>query len=269
MKPLLKWVGGKTQILQQVLALFPKSCVNYHEPFAGGGSVFLGMNIAISGKTFVSDINPHLINFYQVIQQSPEEFIACSCALKSEFESSTDKEAFYYKIRDWFNTKTLSSLDSAVVFLFLNKTCFRGVYREGPSGFNVPYGHYKSPEIFCEEDIRQTSNKIRNIVFRCQSFEESMKDVGKDDFVYLDPPYVPENTTSFVGYVANGFDKHEQLFDIVKNLPCPFVMSNSGTDVVKSAFLAPYTIQSLSTRRAIHSKDPSSRTEEVLISKAP
>ena len=269
MKPILKWVGGKTQILTQVLALFPETCVNYHEPFLGGGSVLLGMTMRVSGRIFASDVNPLLINLYQVVQQTPEELIACVRVLKNEFETCEDKEAFYYKIRDWFNTKTLSNTESAAVFLFLNKTCFRGVYREGPHGFNVPYGHYTSPEIFHEEDVREMSKKIQNVVFTCQSFEESLKNVTPGDFVYVDPPYVPENTTSFVGYVAGGFDRHEQLFTLLKNLPCRFVMSNSGVDVVKSMFPAPYTIQSLSARRAIHSKDPSARTDEVLISMAP
>ena len=269
MKPILKWVGGKTQILNQVLALFPKTCVNYYEPFLGGGSVLLGMNIEVTGKVYASDINPLLIGVYEAVQKQPEELIVYMNVLKKEFQSSEDKEVFYYKIRDWFNTKTIQGIECAAVFLFLNKTCFRGVYREGPHGFNVPYGHYKNPEIFNETDIREMSKRIKNVVFTTQSFEESLRNIKKDDFVYVDPPYVPEHTTSFVGYTASGFDKHKELFTILKNLPCPFVMSNSGVDIVKSEFLPPYTIVSLSARRAIHSKDPSSRTEEVLISKAP
>jgi DNA adenine methylase len=269
MKPLLKWVGGKTQILEQVFALFPKTCVDYHEPFLGGGSILLGMEMEVSGTIYASDVNPRLINFYQVVQKYPEELIVCCNVLKQEFESSEDKEAFYYKIRDMFNTKSLKEIEDAATFLFLNKTCFRGVYREGPRGFNVPFGHYKTLEIFRENDIRAISKRVQDVVFTCQSFEESLKSVGKNDFVYVDPPYVPENTTSFVGYVAGGFVKHSQLFDMLKQLPCKFVMSNSGLDIVKNEFVGAYTIISISARRAIHSKDPSSRTEEVLITNTP
>lgn len=266
MKPLLKWVGGKTQILNQVLDQIPNQLQNYHEPFIGGGSVLLGVlsSKTIQGVCYASDINPHLIDFYKTIQSTPEEFITQMKQLVEDYKQSEDKEKFYYSIREKFNTSTENR---AVMFLFLNKTCFRGVYREGPHGFNVPFGHYKTFDILDEEHVRNVSILIKNVVFTCQSFEESLKMVKKGDFVYLDPPYVPEQTNSFVNYTAHGFkmEDHMKLFDDIKKLPCSFSMSNSDVEFVRQQF-SNYSIISFPVRRAIHSKDPSTKTNEVIIS---
>jgi len=150
----------------------------------------------------------------------------------------------------------------SVKFIFLNKTCFRGVYREGPKGFNVPFGHYKNVNIIDDENIRLVSKLIKNVHFNHASFEYISP--GKGDFVYLDPPYAPINVTSFVGYTAKGFTEHQQLFDFCKSFPCKWLMSNASVPLVRETF-AGHLMKVISCRRAINSKNPESRADEVLV----
>lgn len=258
--PLLKWVGGKTQILDSVLSRFPPSFDNYHEPFVGGGSVLLGLlesPIEVRGTLYASDLNPYLIHFYSTLRDRPDELIA---AVK-RIPCSTEEE--YYDLRTRFNaTRSELSLDTAAQFLLLNRTCFRGVYREGPSGFNVPFGHYKNPYVIDEDEVRATSAKLANVVFTAQSFESALERAEPHDFAYLDPPYVG----TFVGYNAGGFPEatHNLLFQKTKELPCPFLMSNSDHPTVRAAF-PDHNIESVKVRRAIHSKNPAETAGEVLI----
>jgi DNA adenine methylase len=159
---------------------------------------------------------------------------------------------------------------SAAMLLFLNKTCFRGVYREGPRGFNVPFGNYKNPSIFEPEYIRSVSVLIKDVIFVTQSFESSLEKVSSGDFVYMDPPYAPENDTSFVKYTKDGFGKgnHELLFRLVREKCGAFVLSNADVKLVRDSFPEPlYSTQVISCRRSINSKNPESRTNEVLVSR--
>jgi DNA adenine methylase len=282
MKPFLKWVGGKTQILDEVLDLFPFEMDNYHEPFLGGGSVLLAVLSTpsrILGKVYASDINPVLISLYQNIQTDPDGLIAELRSLTEEFgrcgtvgvnrnpttleEALTSPESYYYWIRRQFNRQP-----SPAMFLFLNKTCFRGVYREGPNGFNVPYGHYKNPGILDEEHLREVSRLIQGVVFRTRNFQESLADVRAGDFVYLDPPYAPDSHSSFVSYTASGFslENHQTLFKTVQSLPSHFLMSNSDTTLVRDAFAGgPYTVDTVLCKRTINSKNPTATASELLI----
>jgi len=263
MKPILKWVGGKTQILQKVLDKFPAEINDYHEPFMGGGSVFLGVlsspSIKVKGTVYASDANPHLVALYKKVQADPEGFIR-----DMELICKDLSEERYYLVRGEFNKEPTPSR-----FLYLNKTGFRGLYREGPNGFNVPFGHNKAPKVYDADHIREVSRIIKDVVFTCQSFKESLERVGDArDFVYLDPPYAPENATSFVSYTSSGFgkDEHELLFHMTRTLLCPFLMSNSNVTVVRDAFPEPqFTTEIVVARRAINSKDPSAHTNEVLI----
>lgn len=282
MKPFLKWVGGKTQILDQVLAAFPNRIDNYYEPFVGGGSVLLAVlsrpDILIQGRIYASDVNPHLISVYTAIQQDVEGFLCELKELCDVFHSlgghvvhrdpatledaKTSRESYYYWIR-----KQMNEQPRPAMFVFLNKTCFRGVYREGPRGFNVPYGHYKQPAIFDPDHLRAVSRLLQRVVFSVCSFETALQGVQAGDFVYLDPPYVPLNTTSFTSYVRDGFDKHEELFRLCKQLPSKFLMSNHAVQLVCDSFPEPtYKAKRIPVRRAIHSKDPSSTVDEVLVS---
>lgn len=289
-KPFMKWVGGKTQILKEVLDLFPKSIHNYHEPFLGGGSVLLALlthvangTITVSGKIYASDINANLIALYQHIQREPDTFILEMNKLLKEYaackgtvvnrkaatlEEATSPESYYFWIRSKFNASDKTSIQASAMLLFMNKTCFRGLYREGPNGFNVPFGNYKKTT-FDEEHIRRVSKLIKDVVFTACTFHQSLLTLEPDDFVYLDPPYAPENSKSFVSYTTDGFDleKHNELFQLCRDMKqkkVGMLMSNADVTLVKDAFPT-YNTRIISCRRAIHSKEPDARTNEVLI----
>ena len=298
-KPFMKWVGGKTQIIDDVMALFPPEMNNYHEPFLGGGSVLLALlshkmngRFKITGKIYASDVNSNLIGLYRNIQSHPEEFITEIKKLTDDFvkckgtvihrkpttieDASTSPESYYFWIRSRFNTLSKierSSVTGSAMLLFMNKTCFRGLYREGPNGFNVPFGNYKNPVIIDESRIRAVSSLIQDVIFTNCSFGESLANdvISSSDFVYLDPPYAPENNTSFVSYTSDGFgiDHHNELFKLCgefKRKNVKMLMSNADVSLVKSAFASPsYTIKVICCRRAIHSKKPDSQTNELLI----
>lgn len=268
MKPLLKWVGGKTQLLDVVLSQIPDTIRTYYEPFVGGGSVLLAVLTSRSPeRVYASDVNPALINVYQCVQSCPEAVSVCLRVL--EQEQGDDPETFYYRLRDLFNSLPPTGAESAALFLYLNRACFRGLYREGPSGFNVPYGHYKQVELPSLETLQAMSRLLAPVTFSCESFETVFPRVQAGDFVYVDPPYAPETETSFVGYIAGGFSLHETLFAGLKALPCSFLMSNADVPLVRSAFPDPvYTTRQVLARRAIHSKNPGAQTCEVLITKS-
>ena len=185
-------------------------------------------------------------------------------------EAKTSKESYYYWIRKQFNIIDKNSIEHSALFLFINKTCFRGLYREGPNGFNVPYGHYKTtPTIIKKTDLDNISNLIKDVVFKCCDYSNSIKKIKQKDFVYLDPPYVPEKKTSFVGYNLNGFDleNHKNLFQEILNLnknKIKFLLSNSKTELVLDSF-KDYKMEDVIAKRAINSKNPESKVTEVII----
>ena len=190
----------------------------------------------------------------------------------SESTYKKSREHCYYWIRDKYNNEDKNTVKSASYFIFLNKTGFRGMYREGNNGFNIPYGlkdRKTIPSIFSETDINKISKLIKDVNFNTMSFKDSIKNIKKGDFVYLDPPYAPENEDSFVGYTLDGFDleTHKLLFKNIKELDghgVKFVMSNSKVDLVTNSF-KDFTCEDAVARRAINSKKPGSKTIEVTL----
>lgn len=292
-RPFLKWVGGKTQIIYDILEKIPTEINNYHELFLGGGSVLLAVlsyqklnKIQIQNNIYAYDLNEGLINTFKNIQKNKDQLFEVLIKLRSEYnsldgeiinrsprnlsEAKSSKESYYYWSRDKFNNITdTSSIEYSALFIFLNKTCFRGMYREGPNGFNVPYGHYKkTPIMLSKEDLDNIHYLIKNVIFIKSDFRDSIKSVIEGDFVYLDPPYAPVNTKSFVGYTPSGFDlkTHKILFENIKNLNknVKFVMSNNKVDLVTDHFNE-FTIDEIITRHSINSKKPETTATEVII----
>lgn len=293
-KPFLKWVGGKTQLLETTLSKFPKEMNNYYEPFLGGGSVLLAVislqkagRIVIKGKICAYDINKDLINVYSQIQNNKDLLYEEIAMYISEHNSLTNegevnrhpsskeealisKESYYYWIRKMYNDMESNTISKAALFMILNKLCFRGLFREGPNGFNVPYGHYKTtPTIVTKHELNRISECIKDVEFRVKSFEDSVINIEKGDFVYFDPPYVPEKTTSFVEYNVKGFDMtcHKKLFDVLKELNkknVKFVMSNAKVSFVIEN-CREFHSEDIVARRAINAKRPDAKTTEVLI----
>jgi len=290
-KPFLKWVGGKTQIIQKIIQKIPTEINNYYELFLGGGSVLLAIlslqkqnKIIIKNKIYAYDINSDLINLYKHIQNNKDELYKLINFYFNEYnniketiinrkpqsieDAKTSKESYYYWIRKKYNNINKDTVECSALFMFLNKTCFRGMYREGPNGYNVPYGHYKTtPKIISKKELDYISDLIKNVEFIHSSFKDSIKNIKSNDFVYLDPPYAPENSKSFVGYVAEGFnlETHELLFNEIKKFKnINFVMSNAKVDLVMNHFKG-YNYEDITARRAINSKKPGSTTTEIII----
>ena len=293
--PFLKWVGGKSQILNSILENIPRDINNYHEIFLGGGSVLFGIltlvknnQINLSGNIYAYDINSTLINTYKCVQENPEKLYQIILQYIENYnkitiengnkkpvsieEALTSKESYYYWIRTQFNSLSINDqtkYDKAAMFIFLNKTCFRGLYRESKNGFNVPFGNYKNPEIVNLEHLKEVSLLIKNVKFECIGFDKSLINVKEGDFVYLDPPYAPENETSFTKYSLEDFtlESHNKLFTMIKELPCLFLMSNSNVPLVNNNFSSEtFMVKTILCKRSINSKNPGAKTLEVLIS---
>lgn len=301
--PLLKWVGGKTQLLHVLLQRFPKHIANYHEPFVGGGSVLLAVlmlhrlgKMTISGNVFAYDNNQPLITFYKHLQKKPQQLHQCihdcfhiydnieklktdnnpvirmsmkkTCSVSMMRQS---KESYYYYIRDTYRRcANNNSIESSALFYVLNKLGFRGLYRESRTGvFNVSFGHYKTAPICNLDDFLCISLLIRKVVFIHNDFRHSLKNANRDDFVYLDPPYAPESSSSFVGYHKDGFytNVHMELFNWLQTLQQKkvlFVMSNADVQYVRENVKA-FHVHTITARRAIHCTKPDSKAREIIV----
>ena len=229
--PFVKWVGGKRQLLDEIIPLLPKHFTTYCEPFLGGGAVLFSIQ---PSKAIVSDLNINLITAYEVIRDDVEALIE---SLKKH-ENTTE---YFYAVRDMDRDKTsyqaLSRIEKASRLIYLNKTCFNGLFRVNSSGeFNSPFGHYKNPNIVNEPVLRAVSKYFNasSITFYSEDFSETLSRIGKGGFVYLDPPYDPiSDTASFTGYNKGGFNRDEQIrlkrcCDELTQRGIKFLLSNSA-----------------------------------------
>lgn len=268
--PVVKWVGGKRQIIDEIIKYVPDSFSTYYEPFLGGGAVLFELQ---PKKAFVNDINEELMNIYEVIKDNVDELIE---GLKRH-KIKNDK-AYFYEIRELDRDREqynlLTPVERASRIIYLNKTCYNGLFRVNKSGeFNAPFGNYKNPNIVNETTLRAVSayfNKAK-IRFTCQDFEDDLKWSRKGAFVYLDPPYDPvSETASFTGYDKGGFDRNEQIrlkktCDKLNKKGIKFLLSNSATDFIMDLY-QDYKIEIIQAKRAINSKaDKRGNVDEVLV----
>lgn len=274
-KPFLKWAGGKTQLISDIKNRIPKHFVSetftYIEPFVGGGSVlFWVMNNFNVKRAIINDINPHLVNTYKTIKNYPNELVLALENLQKDFhsiENEIEKKEYYNQIRDLYNKKAEEDISQAAMFIFLNKTCFNGLYRVNRKGeYNVPMGRYNKPLICDRQNILAVSDVLQRVEITCGDFETTLDFAEKNTLFYLDPPYKPLNETSnFNAYSEFDFDDSEQirLRDFCVKLNernCHWILSNSDMKNVDSNnnffddLYSEFNIQRVFAKRSINSK---------------
>lgn len=267
--PFLKWVGGKRQLLPQIKLFLPNnlSSYTYCEPFVGGGALLFDLQ---PKHAIINDLNQELINVYNVIKNNPEELIE---DLKKHYNTSE----YFYEIRsvDRFPLfQEFNNIQRASRIIYLNKTCYNGLYRVNNSGeFNSPFGKYKNPNIVNEPVIRAVSKYLNNVDIKIFStdFETVLNNLPEHSFVYLDPPYHPlSESSNFTGYTQGGWNENNQIrlrnaCNILNEKGIKFLLSNSSSDFIKDIY-SKYNITIVKATRAINS-DSSKRgpINELLI----
>lgn len=237
--PFVKWVGGKRQLLTEIEKYLPSKFATYYEPFIGGGALLFHLQ---PKNAIINDSNAELINLYTVIKENP-------LALIEDLRKHKNEADYFYEIRSLDRNRdkfsTLTNVERASRIIFLNKTCYNGLFRVNSAGeFNTPFGRYKNPNIVNEITIKAVSlylNKA-NISIMNEDFERALQNVSKGDFVYLDPPYDPlSNSSSFTGYTQGGFDRGEQerlkdVCDLLHAKKAKFLLSNSYTNLILNLY---------------------------------
>lgn len=270
LSPILKWVGGKRQLLNEIIPMIPNSYTTYVEPFIGGGAVLFDLQ---PKKAIINDYNSELINVYIVIRDYPDELIR-----ELQFHKDNNTSEHFYAVREYDRNAEvfaqMTAVQKAARIIYLNKTCFNGLYRVNSAGqFNSPYGKYKNPNIVNEPVIRAMSKYFNEnkIIIKNEDFKETLKGLRRGAFVYLDPPYMPiSSSSSFTGYTENGFDadKQKELKEVCDKLHekgIRFLQSNSDCDFIRNLYKE-YHIKTIKAKRSINSKGNSrGEINEVLI----
>ena len=263
-KPILKWAGGKTQLLDSIFPHIPLSYKRYIEPFFGGGALFFAL---APSNSIVSDSNPELINMYQQVARFPEKVI-------SLLKEMPNEKGFFYDIRK-LNWHDLAPDFAAARTIFLNRTCFNGLYRVNKKGeFNVPFGNYKKPVICDEETIRKASYYLRDAHILCGDYLEVLKQAQKGDFIFLDPPYIPISQYSdFKRYTKEQFSEEDHIrlkneCDRLVSVGCHILLTNSNHPLVKELYSS-YSIDVVQTKRYISCKGATRKGEDVIVYKSP
>lgn len=221
-RPFIKWVGGKTQLLDEVRKSLPydfatRQHVTYVEPFIGGGAVMFWILQAYPNieHAVINDINPELICTYRIIKEDVDALIEKLATIQDEYIplSSESRKDYFIRQRVLFNTKKTTPLETAALFIFLNRTCFNGLYRVNSKGeFNVPHGKYANPRICDADNLRACSTVLQKVEIFCGDFAETGRYAGPDTLFYFDPPYKPITETSyFTSYAKEGFNDAEQI----------------------------------------------------------
>ena len=271
--PILKWAGGKRQLLREIHKRIPEKYGHYYEPFIGGGALLFDL---MPGVATINDTNPRLINFYTQVKLNPKKIIQIAKTFVHP-EVQADKfrdfskinrkgkeiKNYYYQQREIFNKRPMGDdfdlLEEAALFLYLNRTCYNGLYRENSSGgFNVPIGRYKNPDWVREKEIMDVHHALEDVVINLGDFDFILNQAKSGDLVYFDPPYEPmSKTANFTDYNAEGFDIEDQkrLLNIIKKLDkngVYFILSNSGV-MYERYENAGFDVEIVQAKRAINS----------------
>jgi len=289
LKPFIKWAGGKGQLISELEKMLPtndeKVLTKYCEPMVGGGALLFNILSKYDfQELYISDINTELINAYQVIKNDVDSLIAKLQKMQMLFlpMDENSRKLYYYSIRDKFNTTKLNcetAVDKATYFIFLNKTCFNGLYRVNRKGqFNVPMGAYKNPTICDEENLLNINKSLQNVIIICGDYSLSKSFIDKNTFVYFDPPYRPiSETSAFNSYNSEIFDDKEQIrlakfIDEINSTGAKIALSNSdpknidSNDTFFDDLYKSYSIKRISAARMINSKaDNRGKINELLI----
>lgn len=266
--PVLKWVGGKRQLLDTLRPLLPEKITTYCEPFVGGGAMLFHLKPEVA---IINDVNPELIRVYTVIKEDVEGLI-------SELRKFQNTREEFYAVRSWDRDKdyytSLSDTEKAARIIYLNKTCFNGLYRVNSKGeYNAPFGNYKNPNIVNEDLLRAVSKYFNaaQIKINSMDYKEVLQNVPDNTFVYLDPPYDPvSETSSFTGYAKGGFSRDDQIrlrecCDELDARGIKFMLSNSATEFILHQYQA-YNITIVQAKRAINSvASKRGKVDEVVI----
>lgn len=288
-RPFVKWVGGKTQLLDDIKKTLPRDLsrrneMTYIEPFVGGGAVLFWIlqeypNIT---RAVINDINAELICTYRVIKYDVENLILELSRLQNEYLSlnEVDRKKYFLAQRERFNERETSEVEIAALFIFLNRTCFNGLYRVNSKGkFNVPHGRYANPKICDKETLRADSAVLQRVEILCGDFAQTSKYAHDNVLFYFDPPYRPlTDTSAFTSYAKEGFDDAEQIrlrdfCDLIAKQKSLFVASNSdplnvdNEDVFFDHLYKMFSIKRVSAARMINSKGNGRGTiSEIMIS---
>jgi DNA adenine methylase len=265
-KPFLRWAGGKTRsipFLEKHLPPNVSSMRRYYEPFIGAGSLFFHIK---PSKAILSDNNKDLIECYETVQKRPDAILT----YLEQYLSNTCEE-YYYKMREKYNTSK-HSIARAALFIYLNKTCFNGIWRVNKKGeFNVPYGFKEPPALPSKEELRNVSISLSNVELIHSDYKEAVKNAKRDDFIYFDPPYLPINGTScFTRYTRDRFtkDDHDELALLAKKLTskgCYVLISNADGPYIRSLYEDDFNIFELEVTRWIRSDGKRYKVKEVAI----
>lgn len=263
--PFLKWAGGKSQLITTYDGFFPKTFNRYFEPFTGGGAIFFHLkNQRKDFKACLSDLNDELINCYTVIRDDVDSLI-------DHLKIHRNDEEYFYELRS-VEAKTLTKTERAARLIYLNKTCFNGLYRVNSKGqFNVPFGSYKNPRICHEANLQAVSKALSNVELHYRPFDQVLKYAKKGDLVYFDPPYHPlSSTASFTSYTKNSFSAEDQerlaeVFGILDKRGCHVMLSNSDCQFIRSLYKE-FRVETVSAIRAINCKSAGrGKITEVLV----
>lgn len=288
-KPFLKWAGGKTQLINDIQKSLPKGLGNskftYIEPFIGSGAILFWLlnNFPKLEKAVINDINEDLINTYKSIASNPRELISNLEILQNEFHNlegnEENKKIYYYQKRELYNTRKTEQSGQAALFIFINRTCFNGLYRVNSKNlYNVPMGGYKKPTICDKDNILAVSNALQKVEILCGDFEKTLNSANENSLFYFDPPYKPlSETSSFNSYAKDDFNDNEQIrlkdfcskLDILSH---NWILSNSdvkGKDNNDNFFddlYSDFNIQRVEARRSINANpEKRGKLTELLI----